>query len=727
MSLPRHSSFKSKEEWESYLANFVFEMWDTQEKETMPDRDRWTETFNLFAGKMDWDEEREEQEWMSRPFLHEFSTVVRRVAEEMVNLVFEREDFFEMLPADKDNLGNTELARIFKKIMRYDLDKLELVDLFYEFCVAGSASGLGILKLFVKPQVSWDGETILERIEKQEIKDRKQLENIVVNKDKLPEEEELLNDTIISAVTDLLGSDAGQPLKRTIAKKKRLEMVLDASVVDPRNFAFEADIAKVKNSKFKIERIDKKFYELENEFKSGVFDRDKRDDLLKNSDTKLTSMGQISSYETQKLDTRDQLEQKSVFRRRVEILDYYGPLILKDGSVPDGYENIRIIVGNGKVILKACYNPNYDQKDPYVIATFSPSPFKNVGRGVADNGIEQQKIINTLFATFVDMLKLAVYSPTVVDDTALVEPEEVDEGIYPGMIIKTFGKKADDVFSKPRYDSNPGQFLFQTIEKLSLSLRTGAGVDVSSSNPSARARISATEISSNVNRSEGSVLTLGRTLDNNFIKPLIRKVVAYRLQYGFDVDTLEDLKMQGVLTESEFNLIKQIPKIERYNEIKRNFKIEIKGFRQRIERQVFLSNVNEFLEQVSKLPPEIQQKLEWKHILQDIAEAYTFDKDRWIVQNNPRDAAEEENRLLAIGKQVSILPDEPHALHLQIHSDELLRSASEGVLQHMLGHIQMALELGQPLPELPPEVMQVLGLQPQQEQQQLIEGPATIQ
>lgn len=714
MKISPQPEYKTQLEFERYVCDFVTRMWLHCEMETQVDRQSWTQGLNLFAGKMEWGEDRADNEWMAQPFLHEFSVIVRRVAERLSNLIFEREDFFNLEPGDSRNEGDHALVQIFNKVIKYDLENFGLQTLFYEYCITGGCTGLGILKVFPRWEVRYSGETVVEEVELEDKAERKQLANDIENKN-LALDQDSISAGIMTALDDILPKKKNSRLVRDVKPKRRLELVFDGSVVDPRNFAFEPDCAMIQKSQYKIERMDKKFYELENMFESGVFNKDKREELLGSAPHEShRGIGNVSNYSTQKLNTRDQYFAPNEFVPRHELLWYNGPLLGKDGRIIKGMENMMFVVGNSRVLLKARKNPFYDQEDSYIVSTFSKIPLKPTGAGVADNSKEQQVLINDLFGTFIDMLRLAVYSPTVIDDTSLREPEEVEEGMYPGMVIKTFGKKADEVFSKPRYDSAPAPWLFQTLNMLSQSSQRSASVDVSPANPASRTRITAKEIDSNVNRSDDSVLTLGRELDNNFLKPLIRKIVNYRLQFGFEKNALDDLRLQGVISEQEFQSIVNIPKIERYNEINKNYKIKVKGFRHRLERQVHLRNINDFLEKIATFPPEVLQKLDFANMLKDIVEAYGFDQDRWLAQNTPHDAAYEENKILAENKPVGILEEEEHGIHVPVHVDAWLKKPTQALLQHIAMHLDVMARMGEPIPELPEEIMAALGITPEE-------------
>jgi len=702
---------------EKYICEFVRAMWDRAELETMNDRERWTTAFELFQGKQDWGTERAEQDWMARPFLHEFSRIVRRAADAMGGLVFEKEDFFQMLPRDPENPGNVELARIMERITRHRLDEMKIEDVFAEYCVAAGAAGLGVLKVWGQYKPYWLPERVIEEIKKQEEGERRDWPSSIQQKEPNLEIPEDVDAELAKAASDLFGvSDKDVQLSAGIKSKKRMEFCIEASVVDPRNYGFEPDASPITRTRWHCERIHARIYELGPLFENGFFEKEKQTDkgLLEFQHSVGGLRGAGYGYEEQKLGTRNQFESNNEYTPKIELLEYFGPLISKsDGRVLE--EDCHFVVANGKLLLRDAVVSTWTRQAPYILTVLSKAPFRPVGQGIADNAIDQQLLINDIFATFLDMYRLAVYQPIVIDDNALRDPDEVEQGLFPGMIIKTYGKKADDVFSAVPYNVQPGQMIFQVLQALRSSGEAGAGIDVTSANPSARARISATEIDANVQRGDESLMSLGRVLDSSFVKPLIHKVVELQLQFGMDAEELSRLVDQGVITESDLDLISNLGATERFNEMRRKFQIKIKGFRERMERQVMLRNVNEFLATIPGLPPEIISRLDGGNMLEDIVEAYGFDQNRWIVQNTPQDKAAEENRLLQNNQVVGIGEADQDQLELPVHFNGFLQAPTDAQRGHIMGHLERIVGRGEPIPQIPPQVAQLLGFQTEAE------------
>lgn len=704
----------TKDQQDKYIVKFVEDMWKFSEKETLPDRMDWSEGYQLFRGIQDWGEDREENPWQSRAFIHLYSKVVRRLAAALSTIIFEKKDFFTLEANDKSQEGNVEMARIFEKIVRYDLRRLKFQRLFNDFALHGGITGIGPVKVWVENEVKYKGDIILKEIEEQEQKVAKSLGKDIEKQpyQTNPDDPESIDALIQEAADDLFEKPSDLKTTRSLGPKKYVEFCIKAAVKNPLNLCWEPNSDYFEESDYVIDRMDMRAYQIFKQFEAGILDKDRQKDFQKNigNATRAATISSFAAGTFIKSQVKNQLEEAdeaNAANSSLEVFEYYGPLLWKDGSIIA--ERQRFVVAASTLLLKRT-NPYFSQKPPYVAATFSKSPNKSSGEGVADGGREQQRIMNDLFSTFLDLLKLAIYAPKVVDDTSLRDASDLDEGFYPNMVIKTFGgKSASEIISDVPFRAdvvaNP---LFQAMQKLEATAIAGAGVDVQNANQASRARISATEVQNNSNNSSDSILNLGRELDETFLEPIIQKIVEYRLQYGLEKDSLENLKMNGVLNDAEFDLIADIPPIERYNEVQSNFKVSVKGFRERFERQTTLQNLNQFLAQVGNLNPQVQAKIDWNNALEDIVDAHGFDGSRWLFQRTPQDKAAEENVLLLNEQQLTPGEQDEDAQELPIHFSGALQGGGPAMMQHIVAHLARLSQMGAPLPDVPPEVMSMM-------------------
>ena len=120
---------QTKDEREKQVCAFVTAMVDSCAKQTAIDRERYEVALNLFKGIQDFGAERSNNPALSRVFIHEFSKIVRRAAQAAQDLIFERTDFFDLLPPEGEEqveITQTVTEESGKKI---SMDALPVQDL----------------------------------------------------------------------------------------------------------------------------------------------------------------------------------------------------------------------------------------------------------------------------------------------------------------------------------------------------------------------------------------------------------------------------------------------------------------------------------------------------------------------------------------------------------------------------------------------------------------------
>lgn len=722
------------------IVKFVTTMQRESERETGPDRQRFELANKMFKGEQPWSSDRENSQWMAQPFVHEFSTIVRRCAAAAQDLVFQRPDFFSLVPLNERDMGGGELARISQKAVNYYLKEARFENLFYEYCLCGGINGVGIFKVTPKLEKKYKAEYVVAKIQEQQEDSREQVRGIEPPAlPDLSDSPELTEAELKKAADDIFGKTGSQ--RPTLTPTEYLEFCVAIDLTNPPNWFWEPDCNDLQKTPYAGEKFYKRFYELVPLFEAGVLDKTKKDEL-KNTVGRRDTAGsaQITTYEGQKSEQRDQIDAKNPYAPVVELVEYFGPWMDPTGDIVSENGELQthrhFIVGNGKVLLKDERIETYDQKSPYVVSVFSKSPFKAIGQGIADGAIDQNILINQILGLMIDMLMLGIYGAKVANMDAIVDETQLEKGIQPGAIIEAYGRSADEVFSDiPFPINNLAPQVFQLIQYLTLTGEKGSGVDTQSTNPASRARISATEIQSNLERTSQSVLALGRELDANCIEPLVHKIFGLVLQYGLSRDNIELLAQKGVITEDERELILGISEIERFNEIQKKYRVQVKGFRERLERSDFLEKLNNMLASLAQMSPIMPQgtlNLDWRELIKQVVEAYGLDSDKLIPQNSPQDKAREENNLLANDQLISIGEQDMDAYELPVHYDQLLRLPNNSTLRHVIGHMIKMMNAGQQPPPPPPEIARIPEIQellgpPIDDQKQRVEGPNTLQ
>lgn len=680
---------------EKSIVQYVTELRRKALEETQPTRKEWELKADLFAGRQDWGAYREQNPWMSKIFQHEFSVLIRRASNALKGLIFQGRDLFSLASGD----GDTEFRRITEKMLRHYVAESGLEKIFTEYLLTGGIYGISVLKVTAKPKTCWRAEYVTKELEMENNKFYASLPKEYERPSVISEGSDgVLEDELMSAFSRIAGPQ--KSYTRIVEPKKYIEFCSEVELINPFNFCWLPGVRDINKSPFSIETNFPKFFQLNDAFNAGILDKKKRKAVLEKSNYSSADGGNFASTEEgQRILLQEQLGSTDTYMPRVETIEYFGPILDKDGEVLD--ECRRVIIANG-VVVKNHRNPYWHQRPPYFTTVFSKQPFKDVGQGIADNSIDQQLLTNELISLLVDRVRMDVLGAYVVNVTDLEDETQIETSIRPGEIYRA-RNNTKEVISPVNFGSNITPNIIQVVETLKLGGEKGAGVDVSSSNPSSRARISASEVNSNVTRSQESVNNLADTIDLEGIQPVVRAIMNSLFQFGFSSKNLQLLLKKGILSESEFELLEGLDAVELYNETDRAYKIEIKGFKGALERGEFLSRVSEFMAQVNQTP-EARDKVDFGALFTQVAEAYGLDVDKILIQNSPQDKAREENFLLGNNQMLALGEQDADALELPVHYELLLRNPSPAAIAHVQGHIQRILDQGGQPPSPPPEV-----------------------
>lgn len=685
---------------EQYLCDFVTRRWDKHVRETTPDRQRYVLAHNLFRGKMDWGEFRERYPWRAKIFVHLFSSTVRRMADTAQDLVFQHPDWFRLVPATD---ADKEFARIREKIVRYLVEQLDVENFSYQFFLSGGIYGLGIWKLVGEYCPYYAPEYVIERVNKQTSKDQRKSINKAQSYTDIPESGAGMEDRLMTAVSDIFGDAPSGSVRGSIRPKKMFEFKPKLYCINPLNFAYSTDADDVNDSPYTIEKIFRSFPDLAPYFESGFFDKSKREDVRK-SQSKYNTSGAIGdSWEQQKMDLRDQIQDVSTDGAITELLEYFGDFLDENGDLIQ--EARHIVIANRKVVLRNAPIVDWDQRPPYGATIFSKIPGKAVGAGVADSTIDQNIALNELTSLFFDQMNLNVLGVTVFNDSMLDDPTQIEDGYFPGQCVRGTGK-ADDIFSQLEFDTGSAPTIFQMIQLLQQTGAQGTGVDVNPANPASRARITAQEIGANTDRAAQSQFALGREIDSNYIEPLIRAIDAFAMQHFYSDNQLSSLLAKSILTDEEYRLVSGLSDEERFNELMHPIKVEVKGFRDRLERDELLKRMNEAMTVVLR-DPNAAQFVDMREVFSRYFSLLfpTEVEDDIILRNTPQDKAREENNILRNGQSVTILPNDDHAAELPVHYSEILKSPqNQAAFGHAMAHFQTMLQQGLQPPAPPKEL-----------------------
>ena len=695
---------ESKSARDTRVVSFVKDAVQKSELATREDRQRYFLAENLFRGKQDWGAAREENEWMAKIFIHEFSVIIRRAAASVMSLMFNGREYFSLLPPTE---ADKEFSRILEKALRYYVERVGFDKKIYDYCIDGGTFGIAIWKCTADLHACYKPEYVIEELRKDQEKTLKGVSKEIEVPQDIISNPDAFSLAVQKAFEEVLGEKSYSAPK--IITKKYLEFRPNLSRVLPWNFFYHPDSEDLNDSPWVCEQLFPSYFEIESYFKNGIWDK-KKQEAVRSRTPKISSFAasMLSTYEGQRLYVRDQLTQASSFDRKCQVYEYYGPFINEHGETEE--ECRRFIVCNDELVLEQQI-PYWGQRHPYFITKFSAVPGKAVGAGISDNAIPNQLTINELASLKVDQLTRDTYGMTVVNVSQLQDESQLDAGFAPNEIIRAYSEP-DAVIAPVNLSNNNTPEVLQFLEFLKLSGAKAATIDTTSSNPSSRSRISATEVSTNMDRTNESVGVLVDALDREGVQPVLQWILGLILQFGLSNDNLISLQVKGVLSSDEINLIKNLPSNELFNEITRPYRIEVKGFKEVVRRNEYLSRLMELLQQVN-MDQSAASLFQKKNLYSQIIMAMGLETADLMVQDSPQDKAREENQLLMRGQMVSNGQNDQDSLELPVHYELASQNPSQEVMAHISGHIRRMMQTGQQPPPPPPEIAEMLGLPPQ--------------
>lgn len=708
---------------ESAIVAFVTDLVKNSRDATKPDRDRIDKAEKLFNGQHPEGGD-EIEDWQSQPFMHMISPMIRRASTALSDVIFSNSNFYELEGPETDE----ELLRILRKVVDHFIEQTGFKRMFDEFALTGGIQGAAIWKLVIKPVNRWKPGVVMEEVAKvDEQEEKRQSKDVERKFGDIPQSEE----EIVSIVREFLNEiqePEDKTFKKSIKTKKVRDYELSLELKDVRDCTWEPGVRDINESPWFAEEKWVKRYQLEPDFDTGTLNPKKREEIKGYQETSHTQHSMLTHYSVDSVRTQNQHDLNSAYTPKVKILEYFGPLLDKDGSILE--EDCHFIIANDNIVLKDSKNRYWFDSlrpHPYFITTFSKIPFKALGAGIGDSAFDEQQLVNEVLRYTMDMVRIAIYGAKIVDVTKIANPEELEGGIAPGTVIESLGGDPREIIGAvPNELAQTYPAVLQLMQMLKLAGENSAGVNTSTVNPSSRARISAAEVTANQGATDKSVFNLATRIDEECIKPLVTNVLSLALQFGFTTSNLERLKVKGVLTPQEYELVNGFSEEARFEEINKNYTIKVKGFRESLERNDELARINEFMISVARIPG-FESKINTTEFIEVMAEKFRLPIDRLVFKNTPQDKAREENAILEGNQQITIGDNDNDRAELIEHYGLLLRAPTQAAVFHVQAHMQRLAQSGQEVPQPPPEVIKLLGMDEQQQPTQRITGPQSIQ
>lgn len=263
-------------------------------------------------------------------------------------------------------------------------------------------------------------------------------------------------------------------------------------------------------------------------------------------------------------ETDQNVADTEAFRRRVEIIETWGDLIdSRSGELL--HERVLTIVSNRKnVILPPVPYATWNNEDPFVTAPLVRVPHSVWHRALMDAPTALNRVSNELFNLLIDGGMQAVHGIKQIRMHWLDNPDQISEGIQPGITLQA------------NQACPPGQKVIERVDTANNSVEGKQAFDLAGSEFNTASltndlrlgglpprAVKATEVVE-ASQSITSVFTaIGKSLEEKYIQPLLRKAWNLLMQ-NYNELSREDLRsILGEKREKEVHKIKQFDRFSR--------------------------------------------------------------------------------------------------------------------------------------------------------------------
>lgn len=218
------------------------------------------------------------------------------------------------------------------------------------------------------------------------------------------------------------------------------------------------------------------------------------------------------------------------YRKRVEILDFWGSILDSDGNIV--HRNVRATIANRRYLIrKPEPNPYYHQMSPFVSAALLRVPFSVYHKALFDNAVRLNLAMNELFNLIVDGGIGSVWGVRQVHEHLVENIDDFTDGIPQGatLIATEEAQQGVPIFIQTPAGVVP-QEAMNTFNLLDREFAAASMITDTARGQIPRKEVSATAIASADQASGNFFDSVISDLEQNFIKPILRLVWLTMLQ-----------------------------------------------------------------------------------------------------------------------------------------------------------------------------------------------------
>ncbi|MGB9735937.1 MAG: portal protein [bacterium] len=292
-----------------------------------------------------------------------------------------------------------------------------------------------------------------------------------------------------------------------------------------------------------------------------------------------------------------------VTRKEVEVLEFWGDII-----DPDDPNNVlpnqhAMIANREYLIMNATPNTFITGKPPYIISSIDWDPQAVYNMSVFEKAFSIIEEIPRMVNAIIDGGKLSAIPFGEVDASALENPEDIANGIYPGLLAQINpqkpGEKALNITTNNAFRPE----LMTIVYYLSQELQNSTGMtEFLMGQPTSKGRPSAREVQIKLTQSSSLFDSYAKNIENEFIPEFIKTIYLLSIQYlKNEVSPPENLKKIFDTYDENIKWDITTPD-QRASLIEGIFHFKVSGISQMLEKQAKLEKTMTFLKIVGGIP-----------------------------------------------------------------------------------------------------------------------------
>lgn len=660
---------------EAKATGAIKKLLDNCSSQTSNVRAKWRENYLMFTdGTVSPDKE----DWQVQISINKLQTNIRTLQGRLVNTIINNPDWFNLEPRNDSDQQSALLAPTLKKIIEYYLRAAKFnrhaSTFFLTALISSGTLDIGWTKRLVQNPAYVQQKT--KKLQKQE---SQRVASKVANPDVQPElSGDEFESQLLEAIDQFASEAQGEPATPPSIPQYVQIGSLQLMDVNHENIFWDPNVMYMEDSVFRAYTYSVNKYELNYMAKQGLLSRSAVKRIGGQSDTYVQSALQRAIYNRNNPSarTRDDL---------VKITIYYGPLIIDDEVVQDRYF---AMIANESIILRDGEYPYWEppgHQTAVITTSVRQIPYRATGAGITDSATEIQKVYDSNWQLACDSFRNDISGIGIVNTSLLADKSQLDEGVYPGILIQTRGTP-EETFQHINRSSDLQSQVTPIQGMLEKAMEELTGVNelmTGGSNP--YSRTSARETDARLDSGQQNVNIIALDLEQNFIIPALEKCFARILQFGIaDVNTNPELK--AILTEDEIYELSQLSSDDRLNILNQWYNFKISGFSGTQDRDAQAQRDNELL-QIASQPGPLSQLINLPEFMKEYFKNRNIkNADKLLISDNtPVEIIASENKLLLSGHAVLPSPDDDDELHLKSQGP---LSQSPYTTQQLQQHVQ---------------------------------------